>query len=402
MCYANTPPWLFLFVMPKKNQKRKRKKQNWRDNNVRELWNWKRYVCGEQPTRGWTAFVLVVVNTVWWVPPLSNHRGDPHESSFSYLLIISSFFLLLLFSLHINFLSLLHQTPPKTNSFKTPETNQLWVSVLEKEKGKLKFRIRMRALNSHFALIDLHTSWHSANQIPISTLNSLQSSKFISTVSKSFHRTCRGRKGIITSSRSSASEIRSPEIRRPSDRLFSGNGSFSNASNLASTSSSPRSEVAAELKMFLELLPLRMRRELYKHDEIEQLIEVVMDLGRNPIARFPSGDWIISQNPIKQEDLRHAISKVIQANYEVVSSICTWIVIWSLISDLEFWYSMVHLKFFYTKVNLLCTGQFGLWLLFVSNFIPNICLLYLIVFIDWMVTNRGENHSIIFAKKGSP
>lgn len=35
-----------------------------------------------------------------------------------------------------------------------------------------------------------------------------------------------------------------------------------------------------------------------------------MDLGRKPIARFPFGDWEISQQPIRHDDLRHAISKV--------------------------------------------------------------------------------------------
>lgn len=62
--------------------------------------------------------------------------------------------------------------------------------------------------------------------------------------------------------------------------------------------------------MFLELLPLEMRMELYRHQEIGGLIEVVMDLGRKPLARFPSGDWLISQRPINHDDLRHAISKV--------------------------------------------------------------------------------------------
>lgn len=62
--------------------------------------------------------------------------------------------------------------------------------------------------------------------------------------------------------------------------------------------------------MFLELLPLRMRRELAEHEEIRELIEVVMDLGRRPIARFPSGDWIISQQLVNLEDLNHAVSKV--------------------------------------------------------------------------------------------
>lgn len=166
----------------------------------------------------------------------------------------------------------------------------------------------MRALNSHIVLIDLHSSWHSINQIPISTLGFLQNSNFVPTVFSPFRRTRRATKGI-SSSKSSAPSVRSPEIRRPSDRYFSGNGSVSNSPSLASTSPS---EVATELELFLELLPLRMRRELYRHQEIEQLIEVVMDLGRQPIARFPSGDWVISEKPIKHEDLLHAISKVIQ------------------------------------------------------------------------------------------
>lgn len=46
------------------------------------------------------------------------------------------------------------------------------------------------------------------------------------------------------------------------------------------------------------------------HRELGDLIEVVMDLGRKPLARFPSGDWVISEQIVKHEDLKHAISKV--------------------------------------------------------------------------------------------
>lgn len=59
------------------------------------------------------------------------------------------------------------------------------------------------------------------------------------------------------------------------------------------------------------MLPLRMRGELCGHQEIGELIEVVLDLGRKPLARFPSGDWVISEHPVKLEDLTHSISKVI-------------------------------------------------------------------------------------------
>lgn len=174
----------------------------------------------------------------------------------------------------------------------------------------------MRALNSHFVLIDLHTSWHSANQIPISTLAYLQNSHSVSKSSSSFRRTRRARKGIA-SSKSSAPSFHSPEIRRPSsDRLFLGNGLLTNlsisSSNLDSdsASTSSQSEATAELEMFVELLPSRMRKQLSSHAEFRELIEVVLDLGRNPIARFPSGDWAISEEPVKHEDLNHAISKV--------------------------------------------------------------------------------------------
>ncbi|KAL5063586.1 hypothetical protein RYX36_025323 [Vicia faba] len=42
-----------------------------------------------------------------------------------------------------------------------------------------------------------------------------------------------------------------------------------------------------------------MRRELYRHREIGGLVEVVMDLDR-----FPSGDWVISQQHINHKDLQ--------------------------------------------------------------------------------------------------
>ncbi|KAM1069108.1 hypothetical protein EV1_000989 [Malus domestica] len=156
--------------------------------------------------------------------------------------------------------------------------------------------------------IEEGSSWQSANQIPISTLCYLQNSKFTSAVSSTFRRTRGGRKPVA-SSKSSTPWIPAPEIRRPSDRFYSGNGLVSNSPNLNPGSTS-QPEAASELGMLLELLPLRMRSELYRHEEIGELVEVVMDLGRSPIARFPSGDWVMSEKPVNHEDLRHAVSKV--------------------------------------------------------------------------------------------
>ncbi|KAH9309775.1 hypothetical protein KI387_037686 [Taxus chinensis] len=65
-----------------------------------------------------------------------------------------------------------------------------------------------------------------------------------------------------------------------------------------------------ELSRLLALLPQRMNTLLIGHAELENLIEIVMDLGRKPFARFPSGDFRISEDPVTFEDLEQAISMV--------------------------------------------------------------------------------------------
>ncbi|XP_078431546.1 protein SEEDLING PLASTID DEVELOPMENT 1-like isoform X2 [Wolffia australiana] len=65
-----------------------------------------------------------------------------------------------------------------------------------------------------------------------------------------------------------------------------------------------------ELQKLLVLLPDGMRERLDVHLELNQLVEIVMDLGRRPLARFPSGDFVLSDNPITLKDINHATSLV--------------------------------------------------------------------------------------------
>uniref|UniRef100_A0A2P2K340 ATP binding protein n=1 Tax=Rhizophora mucronata TaxID=61149 RepID=A0A2P2K340_RHIMU len=162
----------------------------------------------------------------------------------------------------------------------------------------------MRACDSRFLLIDIQSSCYSAHQVPLSALS------YISTVSSPLRRARCVHRRIASSAKSSA--LRAPDVRRPSDRYHHPAGSrlASELENSASSSTLSSLEANSELGLFLELLPLRIRRELRCHREIGELIEVVMDLGRQPLARFPSGDWVISEQPVKLEDLRHAVSKV--------------------------------------------------------------------------------------------
>ncbi|KAL5735052.1 hypothetical protein ACOSP7_032913 [Xanthoceras sorbifolium] len=165
----------------------------------------------------------------------------------------------------------------------------------------------MRSLNSRFVLIDLNSSWQAANHIPISSLNYIQSTNFITSISSSFRRTRRAHNKTINSQKSSSPSVQPPSVRRPTDRAASRSGLVADSPNSTSIS---RSLDDGELGMLLEILPLNMRNELSRHGEIQDLIEVVMDLGRKPLARFPSGDCVISEQVVKHDDLKHAISKV--------------------------------------------------------------------------------------------
>ncbi|RCV09879.1 hypothetical protein SEVIR_2G068400v4 [Setaria viridis] len=103
-----------------------------------------------------------------------------------------------------------------------------------------------------------------------------------------------------------------PPVRRPSgDRM---RAPLRGAAPAPAVQAPGASEMAAgprgELEAFLEVVPARMRSGLAQHPEVRELVEVVMDLGRRPIARFPAGDWVISDQPVTADDLRQAVSKV--------------------------------------------------------------------------------------------
>ncbi|KAK9663913.1 hypothetical protein RND81_14G005900 [Saponaria officinalis] len=156
----------------------------------------------------------------------------------------------------------------------------------------------MRALNCGFELVD------------IQTFSYFQCSYFASSFSAAFRRTHGVRKGNFAP-RTAVQARWSPEIRRPVERLFPGNGLSSSSFLLNPISRIARMEESgSELELFLELVPVRMRNALACHEEIHDLIEVVLDFGRKPLARFPSGDWVIAHEPVKLDDLQYAISKV--------------------------------------------------------------------------------------------
>jgi len=65
-----------------------------------------------------------------------------------------------------------------------------------------------------------------------------------------------------------------------------------------------------ELQELLSVLPPRVLAGLQRQDDLDDLLEIILDLGRSPEARFLSGDVILDEEPTSREDLQHVVSGV--------------------------------------------------------------------------------------------
>lgn len=71
-----------------------------------------------------------------------------------------------------------------------------------------------------------------------------------------------------------------------------------------------RMQTTDDLTKLLEILPTDLRDRLLQHPQLDRLVEVVMDLGRFPEARFPGQAEYLSETPITKEDLAESTRKV--------------------------------------------------------------------------------------------
>ena len=69
-------------------------------------------------------------------------------------------------------------------------------------------------------------------------------------------------------------------------------------------------QITDDLNKLLDILPAEIRQPLEKHHMLNRLVEVVMDLGRRPEARFPGKTEYLSEKPVSREDLNYSIQRV--------------------------------------------------------------------------------------------
>ncbi|MCB0129276.1 MAG: AAA family ATPase, partial [Caldilineaceae bacterium] len=69
-------------------------------------------------------------------------------------------------------------------------------------------------------------------------------------------------------------------------------------------------QITDDLDVLLAVLPEHIRAALEREPRLSQLIEIVMDLGRLPEARFGQGDLYLSDQEITSADLRMVTTRI--------------------------------------------------------------------------------------------
>ncbi|MBF2045800.1 MAG: R3H domain-containing nucleic acid-binding protein [Leptolyngbya sp. IPPAS B-1204] len=101
--------------------------------------------------------------------------------------------------------------------------------------------------------------------------------------------------------------------------IFSGNNLPEQPNHQPSNPSSPPRSLAQDSETFqitddlpqlLDILPGPIRQVLQRHSQRDKLVEVVLDLGRRPEARFPNAAEYLSDQPVTRADLDYCIERV--------------------------------------------------------------------------------------------
>jgi stage III sporulation protein SpoIIIAA len=65
-----------------------------------------------------------------------------------------------------------------------------------------------------------------------------------------------------------------------------------------------------DLNTLFAVLPANLRKTLAEMKDREQILEIVMDLGRLPEARFPAREVVLSNDPVTAEDLAYVVEHI--------------------------------------------------------------------------------------------
>lgn len=68
--------------------------------------------------------------------------------------------------------------------------------------------------------------------------------------------------------------------------------------------------ITDDLDLLMVVLPPHIREPLEQHMQVDNLLEIILDLGREPEARFPGTYDTITEQPVTEEDIEYVVSRV--------------------------------------------------------------------------------------------
>jgi len=72
----------------------------------------------------------------------------------------------------------------------------------------------------------------------------------------------------------------------------------------------PHTRPSDDLAQLLAVLPPELRERLSRHGALDELLEIVLDLGRRPEARFAAGSFELGDEALGRDDLAHIVERV--------------------------------------------------------------------------------------------
>ncbi|MQY81392.1 MAG: single-stranded DNA-binding protein, partial [Dehalococcoidia bacterium] len=68
--------------------------------------------------------------------------------------------------------------------------------------------------------------------------------------------------------------------------------------------------ITDDLEALLDILPPHIRQPLCEQKDLSELLEVVLDLGRSPEARFPSREVTLNPKEVDEADIDYVVSRI--------------------------------------------------------------------------------------------
>ncbi len=68
--------------------------------------------------------------------------------------------------------------------------------------------------------------------------------------------------------------------------------------------------ITDDMDALLDIMPPDIKKTLVQQPDIRELLEVVLDLGRQPEARFPKREEILGEKEVEQADIDHVVARI--------------------------------------------------------------------------------------------